>query len=126
MKLPPLSLFICFALIHPSVASLAVAAGEVSQPLPYTDVDVKPTPKRPVKIRFPSSVRKKGEIAEVVLRFIVTGDGEVQKVVVVKFSHPDMIEPALLAYESAKYNPGMKNGRPVATLMEVREAYPSK
>ncbi len=126
MKLPPISLFLGFALICPSFTSLAKAAGEVSQPFQYADVDVKPTPKRPIRVRFPSSVRKKGETAEVVLRFLVTGEGEVQKVVIVKFSHPDMIEPALLAYENAKYNPGMKNGRPVDTLMEVTEAYPAK
>lgn len=60
------------------------------------------------------------------LRFVVSKEGDVKNLVVVSFSDADMIEPAMAAYETTKYNPGMKGGKPVDTSMEVTESYPSK
>lgn len=125
MKLPSLLFLFCLASLWPSFTPTATAA-EASPSFKYEEVDVKPTPKKPIKVRFPSSVRKKGETPQIVLRFEVSKEGDVKKLVVVKFSDPDMIEPAMAAYETTKYTPGMKGGQPVATLMEVTESYPSK
>ena len=127
MRLPPLLPFFCLMFVCPAFASIVrAAADEPPRLFPSADVDVKPTPKKPIKVRFPGSVRKKGETPQIVLRFIVTAEGDVTKVIVVMFSHPDMIEPAMEAYEKAKFNPGMKNGKLVETLMEATETYPSK
>ena len=129
MKLPSLLLLLSFVLVYPSFTSFAKAAkapDDGLRPVPFTEVDVKPTPKKPVRIRFPGTVRKKGETPEIVLRFVVTRQGDVKRLVIVRFSHPDMIEPAMDAYEAAKFTPGLKEGQPVDTMMEVTELYSPK
>jgi len=127
MKLPPLLFVLCITTVFSSFTLIAKAADvPLSRRFQYAEVDVKPTPKKPIRVRFPGSVRKKGETAQIVLRFVVTSQGETKKIVVVKFSDPDMIEPAMEAYEAARFNPGMKDGSPVDTVMEVTETYPSK
>lgn len=126
MKRFPLVLLLCLAGIGLGGPLASRAADPVSPVFNYADVDTKPTPKKPVRVRFPSSVRKKGETSEIVLRFVVTKTGDVAKLTVVKFSDADMINPAMESYERAKFNPGLKNGAPVDTWMEATETVPAK
>lgn len=70
---------------------------------------------------FPRSTRENGAKPEITLRFVVTKEGAVENIVIVKFSHPDLIDVAMDAYENARFNPGMKNGEPVNTRIEVTE-----
>jgi TonB family protein len=88
---------------------------------PYTEqtVDTPPVLKKPLKVRYPSSSRKKR--GEIVLRFVVTEKGTVSEIVVMRTSDADMIAPAMEAYENARYQPGMKDGKPVPTTVEVTE-----
>ena len=82
-------------------------------------VDRPPQPRREIHIRYPRELRK--ERAEVKLRFIVRATGKVESLTVVKFSNVDMIELAYRGYEDADYSPGLKNGKPVDTWVEVTE-----
>ena len=101
----------------------ALTAADVPSPVfAYEDVDVKPAPKKKVRMVFPGSTRKGGANPQITLRFVVKPDGSLANVVIVKFSHPDLIEEALRAYEYARFNPGQKDGQSVATRMEVTES----
>jgi outer membrane biosynthesis protein TonB len=82
-------------------------------------VDVQPRLKKPVKVRFPRSVRRNG--GEISLKFRVTREGQVSDITVIKFTDADMIEPAYTAYAGASYFPGMKKGEPVDAWVEVSE-----
>lgn len=82
-------------------------------------VDQAPQPRREIHIRYPRELRK--ERAEVKLRFVVRSTGKIDNLTVVKFSNVDMIEFAYRGYESAEYSPGLKNGKPVDTWVEVTE-----
>ncbi|MFT3781504.1 MAG: energy transducer TonB [Nibricoccus sp.] len=81
--------------------------------------EVQPALQKPMRIRYPSALRKSG--AEVTLKFLVTTDGKVAQISVVKFSDPDMITPVYDAYENARFKPGLKNGVPVDTWVTVTE-----
>jgi TonB family protein len=100
------------------LASSAEAA-EARSAYSVTEVDRAPAPKREIRVRFPRSIRK--EHGEITLRFIVTARGDVTQLTVVKFSDPDMIDAAYDAYEDADFVPGMKNGQPVDTWVEVTQ-----
>jgi TonB family protein len=98
-----------------------------SAPNPVYDlsvVDKAPTPKRRIKPDFPSSLKRRETPGEITLRFVVTSEGAVTEISIVKFNEPDMVEPAYAAYEKAKFEPGEKDGRPVHTRMEVTEIFP--
>ena len=71
-------------------------------------------------------LRKKGVTGEVVLRFIVNVEGEVENVMIVSFNDPDFVESAFQAYEEARFRPGLLNGQPVATWVEVKAIFPPK
>jgi hypothetical protein len=87
-------------------------------------VDKAPEPKRRIKPSYPSSLKRRDTPAEITLRFIVTTDGKVVEINVVKFNDPDMVEPVYAAYENAKFSPGERDGKPVNTRMEVTEIFP--
>lgn len=89
-----------------------------------TVVDKAPEPKRRIKPDYPSSLKKRDTPAEITLRFIVTTEGTVTDINIVKFNDPDMVDPVYAAYESAKFEPGQKGGKPVNTRMEVTAIYP--
>lgn len=84
-----------------------------------TQVDQAPVPKKKVKCRMPAALRKKG--GEITIRFLVKGDGSVDKISIVKFTDADLIDPVYEAYEKAEFNPGLKNGTPVETWVTVTE-----
>ena len=82
-------------------------------------IDIPPTPLKPIVIHLPRSLRK--EHAEVKLRFIVTKEGKVSDLTVVKFSDSEMIDPVYGAYASAVYSPGAKDGKSVDVWVDVTE-----
>jgi hypothetical protein len=117
---------LCLASLFGGATPELCAAGALSPAFEYKDVDSKPTLKGGLRVRFPRSVRRKDEESQIVLRFIVTKEGDVTQMIVMKFSDPDMIEPAMDAYSSARFNPGVKDGVPVNTWMEVTEIVPPR
>lgn len=109
------------------IFSLGLFSGEATHRLVAAEagsyeinqVDTIPVIKKAVRIRFPSEIRKRG--GEVTLRFLVTKEGKVKKIGIVKFSDSEMIEQVYGAYEKALFSPGLKDGIPVATWMTVTE-----
>ncbi len=84
------------------------------------ELDQPPTPKRDVRIRFSRAQRKAN--AQVTVRFVVTAEGKTARIMIVKFSDPDLVGPAFAAYQTAEYIPGIKEGVPVNSWVEVVEA----
>ena len=116
--------FFCVAMI--GAISVPMSAEPPADVHAERDVNPKPELKKPVKIRFPSSLRKKITTGEIVIQFTVTKTGTVSDLTVVKFSDPDMVEPVIAAYETAQYNPGLLKGTPVDVRMDVTIPYPLK
>lgn len=111
-----LILFFLWLLVFETVHR-AVAADV--RPYEITQVDSPPVLKKAVHLRLPFGVRRRG--GEITLRFLVTKEGTVQSITVVKFSDADLVEPVYSAYENARYSPGIKNGVPVDTWVTVTE-----
>lgn len=109
-----------FSLISLTSLPAQTSPTESSTAYQSSEVTPRPQPKKPVNVRYPSSVRKKG--GTLTLRFLVTKKGTVTRITVVKFTDPDMIDPAYSAYESAAFSPGMKNGEAVDTWVEITES----
>ena len=108
-----------------SGSTRAQVAGEANQTVyDISVVDQPPQPKRRIKPSYPASVRKRPAPVSITLRFIVTTEGKVTEISIVRFDDADMVGPAFDAYESARFNPGLKNGLPVNTRMEVTDTYP--
>ncbi|WP_175414809.1 energy transducer TonB [Nibricoccus aquaticus] len=114
--------------------ALALAFATSPLPLPaqtpaetvydLTVVDKAPAPKKRIKPDYPSSLKKRDTPAEITLRFIVTAEGTVTDINIVKFNDPDMVDPVYAAYEAAKFEPGQKAGKPVNTRMEITALFP--
>ena len=103
----------------------AQAAGDATQTVyDVSAVDQPPELKKRIKPSYSSALRKRATPAEITLRFVVTTEGKVTEINVVRFTDSDMVDPVFAAYEEARYTPGVKNGKPVNTRMEVTELCP--
>jgi Gram-negative bacterial TonB protein C-terminal len=118
-----LALPLLLAVALPLPASAAPEASPIYQ---YDQVDKKPTPKKRIRMYFPGWSKKKGKVAEITVRFVVTKEGRTTKLTIVQVSDPDLIEYAFKLYDDARFNPGMKDGKPVDTWMEIHETSASK
>jgi TonB family protein len=115
-----------FCVVMITAFSVSASAEPTADVHAESEVNPKPELKKPVKIRFPSALRKKITTGEIVIQFIVTKTGTVTDPSVVKFSDADLVEPVLAAYAAAQYNPGLLKGVPVDVKMEVTVPYPLK
>lgn len=68
---------------------------------------------------YPKALRDAGITGEALVSFIVTADGEVRNPYITKSSHREFEAPALEAVRQWKFDPGMKAGRVVNTVMTV-------
>ncbi len=91
--------------------------------LDVSKVDQAPTPKKPLKPDYPSSLRKKNPPPTINLRLDISADGKVKNLTIVKFSDVDMVDPIYAVYETAVFNPALKDGKPVACRMEMTITY---
>lgn len=79
------------------------------------------TPPRQKEIRVHYSRSARREHAQVTLRFVVTKDGKVDQLTIVKFTDPEIVDEAYEGYSSAEFFPGIKDGRAVDTWIEVTD-----
>ena len=68
---------------------------------------------------YPFSLRLHGNKGDVLISFYVDTDGSVFNPEVIKSSRPDFEAPAVESVLKWKFEPGIKNGQPVVTHMEV-------
>ncbi len=86
-------------------------------------VDQAPTPKKVPKPEYPSALKKKTPPPTINIRLDIGKDGKVKNITIVKFSDVDMVDPIYAAYETATFNPAMKDGKPVGCRMEFVITY---
>lgn len=82
-------------------------------------LDQKPVVKYRVAPQYPVEMRKAEIQGEVLVDFVVTGEGNVVKASAVRSSHRDFEAAAIAAVSKWKFSPGKKGGRPVNTHMQV-------
>ncbi len=78
-----------------------------------------PRPLKLVRPIYPAGLRMSGQTGEVLISFIVSVEGRVRRAEVVRSSNPGFDEPALDALMQWTFQPGMRNGIPVNTRMQV-------
>ncbi len=86
-------------------------------------VDKLPTPKKISKPDYPSSLKKKNPPPTITIRLEINKDGKVGSLTVVRFTDVDMVDPVYAAYETATFNPAIKDGQPVACRWETVITY---
>lgn len=74
--------------------------------------------------KYPVHLRNSGVQGQVVMEYVVGCNGDVRResVVVLSFTHEDLVKPALTTVVGAKFAPALIDGRPVAvrTKQSVR------
>ena len=71
-------------------------------------------------IKYPQSALKQGTQGTIMLRFVVTGTGDIGEVQILKGLDPDCDNEAKRVVKSLpKFNPGMQRGRPVSVWYTI-------
>ena len=81
--------------------------------------DGMPKPVATVIPLYPVELRASGTTGDVTVRFIVGTDGTVADCSVVQSDHPALSAAAVEAVKQWRFQPGVKNGKPVATQMQL-------
>ncbi len=68
---------------------------------------------------YPRAMKKSGLIGEVTISFVVDKKGDVTNPVVVRSNNPGFEEAAIEAVLKWKFKPGIKDGKPVNTRMQI-------
>ena len=89
------------------------AGGSIAPPKPIYQPDPE----------YPESARKKKLEGTVVLEVLVTPDGDVADVKVVRASDPDLGQNAVDAVRRWKFNPSTKDAKPVAVQINVETCF---
>lgn len=82
-------------------------------------LDKAPVPKVRANPVYPFEMRRAGITGEVTVDFIVDSNGDVQNAYALRSTQRDFEQPAVQAVSKWKFSPGRKNGRAVATHMQV-------
>ena len=96
--------------------------GEVAVPtvfLELSDLDQMPKPIYQVAPIHPYRLRKRGISGEVLVEFFVTKEGDVVAATAKESTRPEFEAAAVAAISLWKFEPGIKNGVPVACRMQV-------
>lgn len=123
MKILRVSLLAC-ALLAGACQSEKPKSTYVPQPpagiLTASEVDQAPRlASRAAPPQYPFELRRAGISGQADVRFIVTHDGRVIDVVVTKATDPAFGLAATEAVSKWKYQPAIKDGQPIACLLEV-------
>lgn len=81
--------------------------------------DGMPRPIATVKPLYPAELKASGTTGDVTVRFIVGVDGTVADCAVVQSDHPVLSAAAVEAVKQWRFQPGVKNGKPVAAQLQL-------
>jgi TonB family protein len=81
--------------------------------------DGMPKPVATVKPLYPAELKASGTTGDVTVRFLVGADGTVADCAVVQSDHPALSAAAVEAVKQWRFQPGVKNGKPVATQLQI-------
>jgi protein TonB len=82
-------------------------------------LDQVPVPRFQVAPQFPLEMRRTGTPGDVLVDFIVDARGEVQNAFALRSTHREFEAAAVQAVSKWKFRPGRKNGRSVASHLQV-------
>lgn len=82
-------------------------------------LDRKPVARVQKRPDFPFEMRRAGVSGEVVVEFVVDPNGNVQQARAVSATTPEFADAGVQCIIAWKFSPGMKNGQPVATIMQM-------
>jgi protein TonB len=78
-------------------------------------LDQTPSPRAPIQLIYPESMKRSSINGRVVVEFIVDSEGNVQNPSIISSTHREFEVEALRAISRAKFKPGRKNGVNVST-----------
>ncbi|WP_442890393.1 TonB family protein [Congregicoccus parvus] len=91
----------------------------MSRYLEIGQVDKTPNPIKRVGPKYPGSQRDRGVQARVMLTFVVDVEGMPQRIRVRETTGPEFSEAAIAALQQWRFEPGMKDGKPVGVQMAL-------
>jgi periplasmic protein TonB len=116
----PLFLASCANTQTPALPSQNSPVGAESSIYNLKDLDTPPKAKSPrATPLYPFSLKKAGIQGEAIIRFVVDVSGSVRDVEVVSANHPAFGRAAADAVAKWRFQPGIKNGQPVNTRMQI-------
>ena len=77
------------------------------------NLDQRPVPRVQSPPQYPYEMSRAGISGEVVVEFIINTNGDVVQTQIIRSSHREFEQPAMLAVQKWKFKPGRKGGRPV-------------
>ena len=93
-----------------AITAVSLAADDKTEP---------PVPVRTVAPDVPESFARTGNPGLVTVSFTVDDKGNVQDPTIVKSSHSELEEPALIAIRKWRFKPARKDGNPVAMHVAI-------
>ncbi len=103
----------------PSVPAGPGAGSGFGKIFSTVDLDKVPVATSRAAPRYPFEMKREGRSGTVVMRFVVDSRGEVSAVEIISASSPEFAREATTAMLRWKFKAGMKDGKRVATLMEM-------
>ncbi len=103
----------------PSVPAGPGAGNGFGKVFSTVDLDKVPVATSRAAPRYPFEMKREGRSGTVVMRFVVDSRGEVSAVEIISASSPEFAREATTAMLRWKFKAGMKDGKRVATLMEM-------
>lgn len=85
----------------------------------FAELDKRPNPVYRQQPLYPAELKAARVTGEAVIAFVVDVDGSVKDARIVKATEPAFGEAALAAVSTWKFEPGMKNGSPVACQLSM-------
>ena len=96
----------------PSVVA-AASGPEPAETFSLSETDTPPSPRLIATPRYPLEMRRKGIMGEAIVKWVVTADGRITALELVRASRPEFGQAALESVAKSRYAPAIKNGRPV-------------
>lgn len=96
-----------------SVGGAELAGGDAFD---MADVDQEARVIDQVAPQYPGELRRQKLEGNVLIKFIVTADGKVDKATVIETDHPAFVKPALDALRRWKFEPAVRGGKRVASF----------
>lgn len=116
MKHAPL--FLCLLGFALSGATPVMAESSKLPKLKLASRDRLPVVKKQVRPKYPSDLRKKGITGDVIVHIVVSSSGDVAEAEVIDSPNEQFSEAALEAVRQWKFEPGQKDGVPVAVRLK--------
>ena len=87
--------------------------------LPPSSGDIQPKVISQARPIYPNVMKRSGMVGNVLLNFIVDVDGNAREPTVIRSNNPNFEAPAIDAIFKWKFRPGLRNGMPVNTRMQI-------